>query len=196
MGLIPGSGRSFGVGNGSPLQYSCLENSMDRGAHGITESQTWLSSWAHIHILGVTYVEKCKTLFLYWCVYHYTVSFIFLYGVCFEVYFVWYEYCDPSFPVICVCLKYLFLSLQSVGVLCPKASLLQAAYCWLLFFLIQPVILCVLIGAFSPLTFMVTTDRYVFITILNLVFPFILYFLSFFLFFLWFDDFLFYYVCA
>ena len=30
-GLIPGSGRSPGVGNSSPLQYSCLENSMDRG---------------------------------------------------------------------------------------------------------------------------------------------------------------------
>ena len=31
-GLIPGSGRSPGGGNGNPLQYSCLENSMDRGA--------------------------------------------------------------------------------------------------------------------------------------------------------------------
>ena len=32
--LIPGSGRSPGVGNGNLLQYSCLENSMDRGAKG------------------------------------------------------------------------------------------------------------------------------------------------------------------
>ena len=31
-GLIPGLGRSAGEGNGNPLQYSCLENSMDRGA--------------------------------------------------------------------------------------------------------------------------------------------------------------------
>ena len=31
-GLIPGSGRSPGGGNGNPLQYSCLENPMDRGA--------------------------------------------------------------------------------------------------------------------------------------------------------------------
>ena len=31
-GSIPGSGRSPGVGNGNPLQYSCLKNSMDRGA--------------------------------------------------------------------------------------------------------------------------------------------------------------------
>ena len=30
--LIPGSGRSPGGGNGNPLQYSCLENSMDKGA--------------------------------------------------------------------------------------------------------------------------------------------------------------------
>ena len=31
LGLIPGLGRSPGEGNGNPLQYSCLENSMDRG---------------------------------------------------------------------------------------------------------------------------------------------------------------------
>ena len=42
-GSIPGSGRSPGGGHGNPLQYSCLENPMDRGAwqatlHGITES--------------------------------------------------------------------------------------------------------------------------------------------------------------
>ena len=41
LGLIPGSGRSPGERNGSPLQYSCLENPMDRGAwratvHGVT----------------------------------------------------------------------------------------------------------------------------------------------------------------
>ena len=47
-GLIPGSGRSPGEGNGNPLQYSCLENSMDRGAwqatvHGVAKSRTRLS---------------------------------------------------------------------------------------------------------------------------------------------------------
>ena len=35
MRSIPGSRRSPGVGNGNPLQYSCLENSMDRGAFGL-----------------------------------------------------------------------------------------------------------------------------------------------------------------
>ena len=36
-GLIPGSGRSLGVGNGHPLQYSCLENPMYRGAWRATD---------------------------------------------------------------------------------------------------------------------------------------------------------------
>ena len=37
VGLIPGSGRSPGGGHGKPLQYSCLENPMDRGAWWATE---------------------------------------------------------------------------------------------------------------------------------------------------------------
>ena len=46
-GLIPGSGRSPGEGHGNPLQYSCLQNPMDRGpwwatVHGVTKSQTHL----------------------------------------------------------------------------------------------------------------------------------------------------------
>ena len=45
MGLIPGSGRSPGEGNGNPLQYSCIENLLDRGAlwaivHGVAKSWT------------------------------------------------------------------------------------------------------------------------------------------------------------
>jgi len=43
LDLIPGLGKSLGGGNGNPLQYSCLENSMDRGAwqamvHGVANS--------------------------------------------------------------------------------------------------------------------------------------------------------------
>ena len=46
-GLIPRSGRPPGEGHGNPLQYSCLENSMDRGGwratvHGVSKSQTRL----------------------------------------------------------------------------------------------------------------------------------------------------------
>ena len=48
-GLIPGSGRSPGEGNGNPLQYSCLENSMDRGTwwlHGLAKSWTRLRDYS------------------------------------------------------------------------------------------------------------------------------------------------------
>ena len=46
---VPGSGRSPGGGHGNPLQYSCLENPMDRGAwwatvHGVAQSRTQLSN--------------------------------------------------------------------------------------------------------------------------------------------------------
>ena len=49
MESIPGWGRSPGGGNGNPLQYSCLENPMDRGAwwatvHGVAKSRTQLST--------------------------------------------------------------------------------------------------------------------------------------------------------
>ena len=45
VGLVPGSGRSPGEGNGNPPQYSCLENPVDRGAwqatvHGVAELDT------------------------------------------------------------------------------------------------------------------------------------------------------------
>ena len=54
-GLILGSGRFPGEGNGYPLQYSYLENPMDRGAwqatfHGVVKSQTRLSD-SHFHFL-------------------------------------------------------------------------------------------------------------------------------------------------
>ena len=50
---VPGLERSPGGGNGNPLQYSCLGNSLDRGAwwatvHVVTQSQIGLSSYTHI----------------------------------------------------------------------------------------------------------------------------------------------------
>ena len=49
-GSMPGSGRSPGGGNGNPLQYSCMENPMDRGdgkatVHRVAKSQTRLSNF-------------------------------------------------------------------------------------------------------------------------------------------------------
>ena len=53
-GSIPGLGRSPGEGHGNPLHYSCLENSMDRGAwwaivHRVIKSWTRLSDLAHTY---------------------------------------------------------------------------------------------------------------------------------------------------
>ena len=54
VGLIPGLGRPPGEGHGNPLQYSCLENPIDRGAwratvHGVMKSQTQLK-WLSTHV--------------------------------------------------------------------------------------------------------------------------------------------------
>ena len=64
-GSIPGSGRSPGEGNGYPLYYSCLENSLDRGAwqamvHGVANSQTQLKQLNTAH----------STLFSCWQLYY------------------------------------------------------------------------------------------------------------------------------
>ena len=59
----PQSGRSPGEGNGNPLQYSCLENPIDRGAgqatvHGISESQTQLCNWLSLSLPTTTYMTQ------------------------------------------------------------------------------------------------------------------------------------------
>ena len=56
VSLIPGLGRSLEGGNDNPLQYSCWDNPMDRGAwrdavYRVTKSPTRLSDWAHMHAL-------------------------------------------------------------------------------------------------------------------------------------------------
>ena len=67
LGLIPGSGRSSGEGNGNPLQYSCLKNPMDGGAwwatvHGVAKSRTQLSdftfTFTHTHTSTHTIITK------------------------------------------------------------------------------------------------------------------------------------------
>ena len=68
-GSIPGSGRSPGEGNGCRLQYSCLENPVDRGVwwatvHGVAKSRTRLSDWTTKYCLpwGQLYPNYVQTL--------------------------------------------------------------------------------------------------------------------------------------
>ena len=58
-GLIPGLGRCPRVGNGNPLQYSCMENSMDRGAWRATVhgSRKVGHDWAHVHTHAHTHTH-------------------------------------------------------------------------------------------------------------------------------------------
>ena len=60
MDLVPGLGRSPGEENGNPLQYSCLENPMDRGGwwatvHGVAKSWTGLNVHTHTHTHNVIF---------------------------------------------------------------------------------------------------------------------------------------------
>ena len=68
-GLIPGLGRSSGVGNGNLLQSSCLEDSMDRGAwwatvHGVAKSQTRLNNWAHGTVEPIPHHHPTQNLWM------------------------------------------------------------------------------------------------------------------------------------
>ena len=75
-GLILGSGRSPGEGNGNSIQYSCLENLMDGGAWqtticGVSKSQTWVSNFTFLELgpensrgyLGICLWKKLPTTF-------------------------------------------------------------------------------------------------------------------------------------
>ena len=66
-GLIPGSGRSPREGNGTPLQYSCLESPMDRGAwrvHRVAKSRTRLSDFTSLHRSYTASVTSSLSLFV------------------------------------------------------------------------------------------------------------------------------------
>ena len=65
LASIPGSGRSPGGGHGNPLQYSCLENPMDREGwqatvHGVAESWTWLT----LSLLSLWFSVVAEVLFV------------------------------------------------------------------------------------------------------------------------------------
>ena len=62
----------IGVGNENPLQYSCLENYMDRGAwcatdHGVTKSRTWLNMYTHVPLI--------LPIFLLWFIFLHLISY-------------------------------------------------------------------------------------------------------------------------
>ena len=80
-GSIPGSGRFPGEGNGNPLQYSCLENSMDGGTlciHGVTKSWTRLSDFSYF-LSVVTYYPN---YLLTWIVFVKKPGYSFLHHSC------------------------------------------------------------------------------------------------------------------
>ena len=81
-GLVPGLGRALGGGHGNPLQYSCLENSTNRGAwrtpvRGVTKSWIWLK-WLSTHTLCTQWQSKIQSLSTGFSHLSYTVSFHFL----------------------------------------------------------------------------------------------------------------------
>ena len=123
----------------------------------------WLLAFA----LRCSYVEcihiyNCY-VFLDWSLDHYIVSFLVsCNSVYFKVYFVWYEYCYPSFLLISICMEYLFPSLTSnlyVSLGLKWGSCRQHIYgsC----FCIHSANLCLLVGAFNPFIFKVIVDMYV-----------------------------------
>ena len=89
LGLIPGPGRSPGEENGNPPQYSCLENSMDRGArqatvHEVTKSQTRLSKNTFFSYLinNVVLVPGVQKSYIYIYIYIYIYDmYIYIYDM-------------------------------------------------------------------------------------------------------------------
>ena len=64
-GLIPGSGRSLGEGNGNPLQCYCLGNPMDREVatvHGVVKSQTQLKLLSTVWVVGYLFRKSPRKL--------------------------------------------------------------------------------------------------------------------------------------
>ena len=103
LGSIPGLRRSPGEGNGTPLQYSCLENPMDGGTwkatvHGVAKSQTRLSDFTlHTHIIA----RMNKSWVLHFC--H-----------CYTFWVRWINWKNPNAEVLAAAAK----SLQSCLTLC------------------------------------------------------------------------------
>ena len=100
LGSIPGSGRSPGEGNGNPLQYSCLENPMDRGAwraadHRVAKNQTLLS----IHALRLTHapILHIQSHFVSPSIHWWTLELLFLLAIVIPLWTWVHRYLSPYF---------------------------------------------------------------------------------------------------
>ena len=126
--LIPGLGRSPGGGCGNPLQYSCLENAMDRGAwratvHRVTKSMAWLKQLSMHAVCALSFGFLNK-------VFHWVETFIFIKSTLFFILLI------DSF-VKSYFLLYFYFWLQWVFVvyrlcLLEVVGLLLVTVCWLL----------------------------------------------------------------
>ena len=65
LGLIPGLGRPSGEGNGNPLQYFCLENSMDRGTWQGLQSMGVTKSWTRLSMHWLLFFSSFMNILLY-----------------------------------------------------------------------------------------------------------------------------------
>ena len=61
LGSIPGLGRSLREGNGNPLQYSCLENPMERGAYQVTVLG-FAKSWTQLMDYHFCFLSLCNAI--------------------------------------------------------------------------------------------------------------------------------------
>ena len=90
LGSVPGLGRSPGEGNSNPLQYSCLENSMDGGAwqatvHGVAKSQTdWVTITHSLRFLLQVIVQWNPSFLNKYC-----ISFFLLINIFVTHWYVW-----------------------------------------------------------------------------------------------------------
>ena len=167
QGLIPGSRRSPEEGKGSPLQCSCLENPMDRGAwwatvHGFTKSQTGLSTHIHVVwllrigfilksapcvpgrlcILGAVF-QKCQFVSSFCVVTYFPTSSI--------NFFFKKEYCNLELTVDFI------LSVLSFGFMCFETLLMGKILCefyvtlmnWLLYHYEMPLVIASNISCFE-----------------------------------------------
>ena len=144
LSSIPGSRRSTGEGHGNPLQCSCLETPMDRGAwwatvHEVPESPTWLSIWAHkhTHTRCVWKFSRLLKSVVWYLLSTKNIPFRYLFCPIFTLFSFWYSITDRygrQFVIfshvskICSCFSHFFSLCASLWVISIDPCLPQM-YC-------------------------------------------------------------------